>query len=106
MQGAQLAFRFRQNFFNLSQLQKSFYVIPAKAGIQSFQRILDPGFRRGDGICWFCNWFIFLGNDFAIGQPCPHKLGYSLARNIANNLLKIPKAKWGAVSLFFSITKA
>ena len=36
----------------------SFCVIPAKAGIQSFQRILDPGFRRGDEICWFCNWFI------------------------------------------------
>jgi hypothetical protein len=25
-------------------------VIPAKAGIQSFQPILDPGFRRGDGV--------------------------------------------------------
>ena len=24
------------------------YVIPAKAGIQSFQGVLDPGFRRGD----------------------------------------------------------
>ena len=24
------------------------FVIPAKAGIQSFQDILDPGFRRGD----------------------------------------------------------
>jgi len=24
-------------------------VIPAKAGIQSFQALLDPGFRRGDG---------------------------------------------------------
>jgi len=23
-------------------------VIPAKAGIQSFQAVLDPGFRRGD----------------------------------------------------------
>jgi hypothetical protein len=39
-----------------SQLQKSFCVIPAKAGIQSFHCILDPGFRRGDGISWFCNW--------------------------------------------------
>ncbi len=25
-------------------------VIPAKAGIQSFQAFLDPGFRRGDGV--------------------------------------------------------
>jgi len=24
------------------------FVIPAKAGIQSFQWVLDPGFRRGD----------------------------------------------------------
>ena len=24
-------------------------VIPAEAGIQSFQYVLDPGFRRGDG---------------------------------------------------------
>ena len=24
------------------------FVIPAKAGIQSFQDVLDPGFRRGD----------------------------------------------------------
>jgi hypothetical protein len=26
------------------------FVIPAKAGIQSFQPLLDPGFRRGDGV--------------------------------------------------------
>ena len=25
-------------------------VIPAKAGIQSFQTLLDPGFLRGDGV--------------------------------------------------------
>jgi len=38
-------------------LQNSFYVIPAKAGIQSFQSFLGPGFiniklrfRRGDGL--------------------------------------------------------
>jgi hypothetical protein len=24
------------------------FVIPAKAGIQLFQSVLDPGFRRGD----------------------------------------------------------
>jgi hypothetical protein len=34
----------------LSLLQKSIYVIPAKAGIQVFQPLLDPGFRRGDAI--------------------------------------------------------
>jgi len=27
-----------------------FSVIPAKAGIQEKQALLDPGFRRGDGI--------------------------------------------------------
>jgi hypothetical protein len=26
-----------------------FSVIPAKAGIQRFRYVLDPGFRRGDG---------------------------------------------------------
>jgi hypothetical protein len=25
-------------------------VIPAEAGIQYFQDVLDPGFRRGDGV--------------------------------------------------------
>jgi len=25
-----------------------FFVIPAKAGIQEYQGLLDPGFRRGD----------------------------------------------------------
>jgi hypothetical protein len=36
------------------------FVIPAEAGIQPFQGILDPGFRRGDGsfighfILWTC----------------------------------------------------
>jgi hypothetical protein len=33
-----------------SLLQKSRIVIPAKAGIQSFECILDTGFRRCDGI--------------------------------------------------------
>jgi len=28
----------------------TFPVIPAKAGIQEKQTLLDPGFRRGDGI--------------------------------------------------------
>jgi hypothetical protein len=30
-----------------------FDVIPAKAGIQYFQPLLDPGFRRGDGFDGF-----------------------------------------------------
>jgi hypothetical protein len=29
-------------------------VIPAKAGIQLFQNVLDPGFRRGDDQEAFC----------------------------------------------------
>jgi hypothetical protein len=33
-----------------SLLQKSLGVILAEAGIQAFQQLLDPGFRRGDGI--------------------------------------------------------
>jgi len=37
-----------------SLLQKSLAVIPAKAGIQSFQDVLDPGFRRGAGFVEFC----------------------------------------------------
>jgi len=31
-----------------SQLQKSEIVIPAEAGIQSFEELLDPRFRGGD----------------------------------------------------------
>ncbi len=27
-----------------------FFVIPAEAGIQEYQGLLDPGFRRGDGL--------------------------------------------------------
>jgi hypothetical protein len=34
-----------------------FIVIPAKAGIQIFRGVLDPGFRRGDGVSEF--WDIF-----------------------------------------------
>jgi hypothetical protein len=30
-----------------------FSVIPAKAGIQEQQALLDPGFRRGDGFAGF-----------------------------------------------------
>jgi hypothetical protein len=39
--------------FNFDEVVKSRnsieFVIPAKAGIQLFQHVLDPGFRRGDG---------------------------------------------------------
>jgi len=31
-------------------LKTSFSVIPAEAGIQEHQELLDPGFRRGDGL--------------------------------------------------------
>jgi hypothetical protein len=34
----------------MSLLQKLLDVIPANTGIQSFQYILDTGFRRCDGI--------------------------------------------------------
>jgi len=30
--------------------ETAFSVIPAEAGIQKNQRVLDPGFRRGDGL--------------------------------------------------------
>jgi hypothetical protein len=36
----------------MRQLQKSKIVIPAEAGIQSFQEYLDPRFRGGD--TFFC----------------------------------------------------
>jgi len=34
----------------VKSLKRSFSVIPAKAGIQFFQDVLDPGFRRGDDL--------------------------------------------------------
>jgi hypothetical protein len=41
-------------FGNLDEFAKIliflFSVIPAKAGIQLFQGVLDPGVRRGDGL--------------------------------------------------------
>ena len=37
------------NFDELVKSRNSMeFVIPAKAGIQLFQDVLDPGFRRGD----------------------------------------------------------
>jgi hypothetical protein len=50
------------NVDGLVRSQKTpFSVIPAEAGIQEYQELLDPGFRRGDGLkdflrvrqCWF-----------------------------------------------------
>jgi hypothetical protein len=39
-----------QAFHALVKSQETrLFVIPAKAGIQGFQEVLDPGFRRGDG---------------------------------------------------------
>jgi hypothetical protein len=34
----------------VKSLKLPIFVIPAKAGIQLFQGVLDPGFRRGDGL--------------------------------------------------------
>jgi len=45
---------------NSRLLQKSLTVIPAKAGIQSFQEVLDPDFRRDDGLVEFCKRLIRL----------------------------------------------
>jgi hypothetical protein len=44
-----LAFWKKAKFDDLVKIQKTgFSVIPAKAGIQLFQDVLDPGFRRGN----------------------------------------------------------
>jgi hypothetical protein len=48
---------------DMSLLQKSIYVIPAKAGIQAFQALLGPGFRRRDGIGEFCKSLICEKNN-------------------------------------------
>jgi len=45
---------FGRHSLKLSQIAQRFLiVIPAKAGIQVFPRVLDPGFRRGDGVSEF-----------------------------------------------------
>ena len=36
--------------FRRNDQEVQVHVIPAKAGIQSLQPLLDPGFRRGDGV--------------------------------------------------------
>jgi hypothetical protein len=41
------------NTMHMSQLQKPIIVIPAEAGIRSFQSFLDAGFRRCDGLSEF-----------------------------------------------------
>ncbi len=43
---------------------KAIIVIPSKDGIQSFQDVLDPGFRRGDDLA--CE---FLLKSPALGLP-------------------------------------
>jgi hypothetical protein len=41
--------KIRPKLDNLVKSRNSIkFVIPAKAGIQLFQEVLDPGFRRGD----------------------------------------------------------
>jgi hypothetical protein len=43
-----------RNFDELVKGRKTpFFVIPAEAGIQSNQVVLDPGVRRGDGLVNF-----------------------------------------------------
>jgi|GEM_PF-6555643 hypothetical protein len=46
-----------------SLLQKYFNVIPAKAGIQVFQGLLNLGCHRGDGFVEFCERLLIL-TDF------------------------------------------
>ena len=50
----------------MNQLQNSRKVIPAEAGIQSFQDVLDPRFRGGDNFFEFCNWLISIINLFFV----------------------------------------
>jgi len=50
----------------MSFLKKSFSVIPAKAGIQFFQGLLDPGFRRGDGFIEFCKSLLWIKNKLRL----------------------------------------
>jgi len=43
------------NVDELARIPKTpFSVIPAETGIQEYQELLDPGFRRGDGLGTFC----------------------------------------------------
>jgi hypothetical protein len=62
------------------------FVIPAKAGIQKYKPLLDPGFRRGDGLDVFCDivttrfFFIFLRLSaisavFAV-KGCSHEVSH------------------------------
>ncbi len=44
--------RIKKSFELLLEFCKSSF-LPAKAGIQSFQGSLDPGFRRGDKVGFF-----------------------------------------------------
>ena len=40
----------RKNDELVKSQKTPFSVIPAEAGIQEYQELLDPGFRRGDGV--------------------------------------------------------
>lgn len=51
--------RARKLSLPLNFLQKSFAVTPAKAGIQSFQYVLDADSRRGDCILVFCKGLLY-----------------------------------------------
>jgi len=65
------AFSGHLNFDGLVRSAKaSFSVIPAKAGIQEKQAILDPGFRRGDGFDDFLQdhqlWLLGIVSSFVL----------------------------------------
>ena len=57
----------------MSLLQKYFNVIPAKAGIQVFQGLLNLGCHRGDGFVEFCKRLFLLdprSNSDMPTRPC------------------------------------
>jgi len=48
---ADVLFLTKGKFDGLVRIQTApFSVIPAEAGIQEYQEVLDPGFRRGDSL--------------------------------------------------------
>jgi len=70
------------NFDELVRSQKKhFSVIPAKAGIQDFQGLLDPGFRRGDGLEGFlrdhqlCRKYLFGSKQLGPCTEQPFAIG-------------------------------
>jgi hypothetical protein len=62
----------KSSFINFDGFVKSPFcsmvVIPAKAGIQLFQDVLDPGFRRGDDWRYFLRDHQFLPANENLAQ--------------------------------------